>query len=133
MVDSRIEMLVSGYKVHVSDIEKSNESEFVTIKDEKTERLEITLHYLKGRLYAVSFLNNEFFEIADEQLYRVFSSILSGCYVVKKSLIRKRWHVVIPKTEETSAIIPERIHPSAEYGHLYEQLPTAFTSLLPLA
>lgn len=126
MVDAHLKEIIKPYAVTAKVTQQDKRSHFLTIDSLKEKRAPIIVHYVDGRIYAVRFLNNEFFEISDEQLYDVIVSLLSGNYEVKRSSLRRKPYIVISKSDSTTRILPERTYPSSSIKNEYELIPSPF-------
>lgn len=114
---------IDKYNLRIQEDIKGRSS-FVTLTDSQVELPPIIVHFVNQRIYSVSFLSNDFFEIPDDQLYFVLESILQGQYKVKSSWFSKKKIVIIPQGNHN--IIPERVHDNGS-GYPSEQLPSTFT------
>lgn len=114
--------LLDNYNVKVVTEDKGD-TIFWTIQDSKRSVIpSITVQFVNNEIYSVTFLNNEFFELPDDQLHYVLAALLQGKYRIKTSLLRKKW-VVVPYGE--TLITPERT--TKHLPSDYEELPTSFT------
>ena len=129
MVKKNIQDLTSSYDVDLKWDRPNEESLMVSIRD-KIERLELQIHFVSERIYAVRFLNNEFFEIPDENLWLVAREILHGNYEIKKGLFSsKKWIRV--RLDDKNYATPEITYSYKEVegvdDYSYEHLPKQFT------
>lgn len=113
--------LIGRYVLTVKENRKGSSS-FLVLTDVNLRIPPITIHFMTDRLYSVSFLNNEFFEIPDTLLMDVLRSLLEGRYEVKTSWFKKRKSIQIRVHDKS--ILPERVYEST--GVQYDGLPRAF-------
>jgi hypothetical protein len=122
---NEIDKITSQYALTISREDKKNDSVFVTYTENTLDLpLNLTLHYVHGDLYAIHFLNNEFFEISSPELILVLRAVLSGDYKVEKSFFRRKKSIKVKS--ENGYILPEIIHSDAEYANQYIELPRVF-------
>lgn len=124
MVADKINELVSQYSINKTS-EVKDDSEFIVLTDVKEHALQIVVHYIRGDLYSIRFLNNDFFELPDQDLITSLKVILEGRYEIRKSFFKQTKSIRIKN--ENGYIIPERIYDDKEFRKLYENLPKSFT------
>lgn len=125
MVDKQLQEYIAEYDVSSSRDAKNERTTFLTITENQQNGLSFTVHYEKDLIYAVSFLNNEFFELPEEDLYKVVECILEGRYEIRKTFFLKKKSVKATSTENKT-LIPERISQDTAFAASYQNLPRSF-------
>lgn len=125
MVDKQLLKLCEGFDVTIT-YSKKGTSNFVEITSNKDNSLGITVQYVNGKIYCVYFLNSQFFEIVDSQLYAVVGAILAGEYkVMQEGLLHTRNYVAVDVNDEL--VFPEeRIAMDQIMADTYRKLPERF-------
>lgn len=125
-----IDNITSNYDLVSEEAIKGNGSRFVLLKETDNARpLELTLHYVQDNIYSVIFLNNEFYEIPQQNLIEAIKAVLSGSYDVKKSFFRRQKSISI--NAKSGKIIPERVTDSGPFEEQYHVLPRPFKKVTP--
>ena len=127
MVSEQVESILGRYYVNITK-QSDGRSLFINVVSFDEPQLALTLHFVNEKLYSISFLNNEFFELTDEDLSLVLRHILEGEYFVKKPLLFGKPAIYIKISKRK--IIPERIHNDSlteESLILYQTLPRTFS------
>lgn len=124
MVDERLKKIISSYSLDVSVESNSNITHLVTLTSKSVKGLSIHIRYVNDQIYSVFFLNCDFFEITETDLYAVVESILKGSYRFKSTgLFKRRRYVQIIADK---FINPENINKDKEFIAYYGKLPAAF-------
>jgi hypothetical protein len=126
-INSKLAEILAPYDVDLQLGQQSQEYEFVSITDKNALGLNITLQYKDSELLSVYFLNNQFYELPDDDLHDCIISILSGNYLVKKALFKPKLYIVL-KITSVRKILPERITSDSEYEIVYTRLPLKFSA-----
>ena len=121
MVDE-ITSIANAYDIEVEEDRSPDITTFTLTSNSGTTPKVITVQYVKDRIYSVKFLNNDFFELPDEELLNVLNLILQGQYEIKTSKFRKIKSVVVKSG--SGDIFPERV--SDDKLENYERLPESF-------
>jgi len=121
MVDE-ITSIANAYDIEVEEERSPDITTFTLTSNSGTTPKVITVQYVKDRIYSVKFLNNDFFELPDEELLNVLNLILQGQYEIKTSKFRKIKSVVVKSG--SGDIFPERV--SDDKLENYERLPESF-------
>jgi len=128
MVDKKLDRITKLYKVTIEQELKNPITQFVHVVDISQRIPPITVVYLHDKIYVVKYLNNDFFELEnDDDLYYVVSSILEGNYQVQTSIFRKRKSIRIPKVK-TKYICPKRVYSDKSFMEDYKTLPVIFST-----
>jgi len=114
------------YAVHSLKQKVDDSSLFVSIQDEVNTNLPpIDVHFVNGSIYAVKFMNNDFFEVEETVLLNAIDCLLAGEYRTKKSLFGK--NSIVLQDKSGVAIAPERVYSDGEFKEIYKDLPKRFT------
>lgn len=121
-----IQNILSKYSVNIDEETVDARSSFITADDTQKSLPSIQIHFVDERIYSLTFVNNEFFEIPDDDLFFVLQSILQGTYEVKKNVFG-RYSIKIK--EANRYILPERLHKidKNQQKEVYASLPRAFS------
>lgn len=111
--------ILQGYKVKVEQSKQDPTVKFTVVSDSHDNNLELTIYTIRGELYFLYFLNNQFFEISESDLLDCVEDILLGNYTVDD---RKTKRI----TTKTNNTIPERVEDDSEWKELYCNLPLPF-------
>lgn len=124
MVDARLKKIISPYSLDISFESNSNITYLVTLNSKSLKDINIHIRYVNDKIYSVFFLNCDFFEIAETDLYTVVECILKGSYRLNSTgLFKKRKYVQIIANK---LINPENINDDKEFIAYYAKLPAAF-------
>lgn len=105
----------------IQETSKDDERRTLTVFNENRE-LTVDLSFSRGVLTEVYFLNNQFYELNDEELLHCFEDIIKGQYSVRKSLFsNKKWIVT-----DQGKFTPARTTDKSFDFKVYETLPKKF-------
>jgi hypothetical protein len=124
-----IDQLAQKYDVGIAKDDNSPEGELdsklIILTDNMHAWLSVGVRLIDDELYAVTFFNNDFFEISDAGLRAVLDSILSGDYSVRRvGLLRKKFSIAVDVGKK---IVPERVYDDANLETVYRKLPQQFS------
>jgi hypothetical protein len=111
--------ILQGYKVKVEQSKQDPTVKFTVVSDSHDNNLELTIYTIRGELYFLYFLNNQFFEISESDLLDCVEDILSGNY----NIDNRKTMRIIAKTNNT---IPERVESDSDWKEMYKKLPRSF-------
>jgi hypothetical protein len=126
VTEEDIKKVLSGYSTDIQSETKGEKANmgFLTVTDIKQKQPEIVIHFIDSRIYSITFLNNEFFEIPDQDLLQVLSAILAGGYKVHKPIFGQKKSIFIESGDKK--LTPTRVNGYEDKG-IYNQLPFSFS------
>ena len=123
-MDDRLAEIIKRYNLNAATDRRTSSVVFVQLISERKPWLRLDVQYVNDEIYCVHFLNNEFFEIANEQLYGVIELIMKGNYAVKKSAVFRKLSINLAAKGRT--VYPERTTDDKQFRAVYSKLPAAF-------
>ena len=121
-----VKQQIAGYDVDINIKAKGDQSIFLTIRDRRGNAPPIIMQFVNQDVYAVEFLNNQFFELSEDELMLVLNTLLRGTYEVRRNLFGQGKTIRVPNNINQKYILPERTMGKAD-KELYSRLPLAFT------
>jgi len=115
-----VEDILEKLSISRTEEVKNEHVKFVTVQDRNNPVLKLDLQYVNNELYAIYFLNNQFYELAEQELVTCLKDIVDGNYKVKRRLLIKRRPWIVTGSLNTS---PERLTSAMGFLDIYSKLP----------
>lgn len=126
MVDEKLKSIASQYDLDIHTEDRNGMDMFITLTSRKMTTLSLNVQYVNGQVYAVYFLNNQYFDEDEDTLYKVLQSILAGEYKIRsRGIFKKRRYVEVDIGNRN--IVPERVTEEGDDEESYDALPKSFT------
>lgn len=124
IINSDINKIVNAFKTQIETSEDKR-STFIKVfsATAEDERFALTIQLINDELYALYFINNQFYDISPSKLRIILEKILNGNYLVEQD--HDRYITVLDGNDK---ITPERITSDKGFEDIYTHMPFKFAT-----